>query len=105
MKLSPYSMLSLVLAILIFPITYVLSKTFGFIIKSWNPSGVNVHSSLAYIAPIIFFGLAVFTLIAALSIFAALRALKTSKTVLPYLIIVLVVVETIVLITLLSIGH
>lgn len=98
-----YAHISIGLAVVIFPVTYVLSKVFGYILKSWNPSAVNVQSDLAYLAPIIYFGLAVFAVLAILALTTSIKALRSPQRNLAVLSIVLTLVEVILLAALLLI--
>ena len=100
--------MSLFFAVILFPLTYVLAKLFGFIIKTWNPTGYNaqsLQSPLAYLGPIVYFGLAIFTIIAALAVFTGIKGLRDSQKNVARLSLVLTAAEIILLVVLFAIQN
>lgn len=97
--------ISITLAILLFPLSYVSTKLCELAIKTWNPMAYNaqqLQSDLAYLAIIIYFGLAVFAITAGITIFTGIKAWRKSHKNLAVLSLVITAVEvTMVLIALL----
>lgn len=69
---------SIVCTSLLFPATYLFGMVIGYILKSLNPSQVNITSGLAYLAPIIYSSILVYIILLMTALITGLMALKTT---------------------------
>lgn len=77
MKPSRNVSISLICAALLMPLTIFVGKVVEYTLKSTNPSGVNILSELAYLAPILVSTIIVYVIVLLVGLVCGLLALRS----------------------------
>lgn len=85
--------LSLVCAAILLPSTILFSKILEYILKSTNPSNVNIYHELAYLSPILISSIVFYSIIFVIGMTSGIYALKSSSAKFARLSIILLSVE------------
>lgn len=86
---------SIVCSSLLLPATLLLGKILEFVIKSANPSHVDVHGGLAYLAIIIYGTMIIFALFVLISISLIISTVRSGQKQLGYLALSILVTEVV----------
>lgn len=90
---------SIVCAAILLPVTILFSKVIEYILKSVNPSNVNIYHQLAYLSPILISSIVLYAIIFTVGMLSGVYALKSSSGKFARLSLILLSVEIVMAVT------